>query len=161
MTGRTGRDVGGRHVEHLASLWCVPGCGVGDSWCPGWRQGRKESKLTSWRKGDDSEQKLALMVPSKTSFVITSALGHTRLWLQSVLHRGCSRTQVFSISLHFCFVSAHPSFLPGDGLPPHQAQKEALKGRVETSSPKCLPSTPRRHGAQKFLCLKEVLNKSD
>lgn len=55
------------------------------------------------------------MVPSKTSFVIMSALGQARLWLQSILHRGCSRTQVFSINLHFCFVSAHQSFLPGDG----------------------------------------------
>lgn len=55
------------------------------------------------------------MVPSKTSFVIMFALGHTRLWLQSILHRGCSRAQVFSINLHFCFVSAHQSFLPGDG----------------------------------------------
>lgn len=44
-----------------------------------------------------------------------SQIGHTWLWLQSIIYRGCSYTHVFSVNLHFCFLRAHQSFLLGDG----------------------------------------------
>lgn len=92
------------------------------------------------------------MIPSENLF-----LNNVSIWLPltlATIHptQGCSCMQVFSINLHFCFASAHRSFLPGDGrgcsAAPHPAQREALEGRVEASSPRCLPSSPRRHRAQ-------------
>lgn len=89
------------------------------------------------------------MVPSKTSFSVMSTGGHPGRWLQSILHRGRSFAHVFSINLHFCFASAHPSCLPGDSwggsVAPQRAQKEALEGRAECLLPSVYPAPPRPH----------------